>query len=40
MLSKGVLIRPPYLAAPQGVSFIEKESFLRGWFGEKTNTYR
>ncbi|MBP3949563.1 DUF3231 family protein [Bacillus suaedae] len=35
MLSKGVFVRPPYLSSPQSVSFVEKESFLRGWFGER-----
>ncbi|WP_088102062.1 DUF3231 family protein [Halalkalibacter urbisdiaboli] len=35
MLSKGLYVRPPYIAAPNQVDFVEKGSFLRGWFGER-----
>jgi hypothetical protein len=35
MLSKGVFIRPPYIAPLQQPSIVEKGSFLRGWFGER-----
>lgn len=35
MLSKGVFIRPPYTAQPDSPDFIEKQSFLRGWLGER-----
>lgn len=35
MLSKGVFIRPPYIASPKQPDFVEKGSFLKGWFGER-----
>ncbi len=35
MLSKGVFVRPPYLSSPHEVSYVEKESFLNGWMGER-----
>ncbi|WP_456279374.1 DUF3231 family protein [Bacillus sp. AK128] len=35
MLSKGVFIRPPYIATPNEPNFVEKGSFLKGWFGER-----
>jgi len=35
MLSKGVYIRPPYIAAPKQPDMVEKGSFLKGWFGER-----
>ncbi|WP_273124578.1 DUF3231 family protein [Metabacillus sp. HB246100] len=35
MLSKGVFIRPPYIDSPSEVTFVEKQSFLRGWLGER-----
>ncbi|MBM7660084.1 hypothetical protein JOC85_000851 [Bacillus mesophilus] len=35
MLSKGLFIRSPYIAQPTRPDFIEKQSFLKGWFGER-----
>lgn len=35
MLNKGIYIKPPYLDYKEKPSFVEKESFLRGWFGER-----
>ncbi|QOR68091.1 DUF3231 family protein [Cytobacillus suaedae] len=35
MLSKGVFIRPPYIAIPKKPMMVEKGSFLKGWFGER-----
>ncbi|WP_158634008.1 DUF3231 family protein [Radiobacillus deserti] len=35
MLTKGVFIRPPYIAVPKEPTFVEKQSFLRGWLGER-----
>jgi hypothetical protein len=35
MLNKGILIRPPYLPVPDRVRFIEKKSFMTGFFGER-----
>ncbi|UFT98344.1 DUF3231 family protein [Radiobacillus kanasensis] len=35
MLSKGVFVRPPYIATPDKPTYVEKQSFLRGWFGER-----
>ncbi|TXC91055.1 DUF3231 family protein [Metabacillus litoralis] len=35
MLSKGIFIRPPYISIPDQPDFIEKQAFLRGWFGER-----
>jgi hypothetical protein len=35
MLSKGIFSRPPYIATPEKVDFVERQSFLTGWFGEK-----
>ncbi|MGM7722831.1 DUF3231 family protein [Metabacillus sp. Hm71] len=35
MLSKGIYDRPPIIPYPQKVEFIEKQSFLTGWFGER-----
>jgi hypothetical protein len=34
-LAKGILVRPPYIAAPQKVDFVQKQSFLTGWFGDR-----
>jgi hypothetical protein len=35
MLNKGTYIKPPYLDYNEKPSFVEKEGFLRGWFGER-----
>ncbi|PFN78568.1 hypothetical protein COJ85_31550 [Bacillus sp. AFS076308] len=36
MLNKGIYIKPPYLDYEnEKPVFVEKESFLRGWFGER-----
>lgn len=35
MLNQGIYIKPPYLDYNQKPSFVEKESFLRGWFGNR-----
>ncbi|WP_407271012.1 DUF3231 family protein [Radiobacillus sp. PE A8.2] len=35
MLSKGIFVRAPYMDFPDRANFVEKQSFLRGWFGEK-----
>lgn len=35
MLNKGIYIKPPYLDFKEKPTFVEKESFLRGWFGER-----
>lgn len=35
LLSKGLYIRPPFIEVPEKVEFVQKQSFLAGWFGEK-----
>jgi hypothetical protein len=35
MLSKGIYIRPPYITAQETVEFVQEQSFLNGWFGER-----
>jgi hypothetical protein len=35
LLSKGIFSRPPNIATPQKVDFVEHQSFLTGWFGER-----
>ncbi|WP_078544809.1 DUF3231 family protein [Litchfieldia alkalitelluris] len=35
LLSKGLYVRPPYINPPQKVSFVKKQGFLTGWFGER-----
>jgi hypothetical protein len=35
LLSKGLYIRAPYVTTPKTVHFVEKQSFLTGWFGER-----
>ncbi|MCT8138047.1 DUF3231 family protein [Anaerobacillus sp. CMMVII] len=35
LLEKGLWVRAPYIPAPTEVEFVEKESFLNGWFGDK-----
>lgn len=35
LLSKGLWIRPPYIPKPETIDFVEKQSFLHGWFGEQ-----
>lgn len=35
MLSKGTFIRPPFIAAPESADFVDKQGFLKGWFGER-----
>lgn len=33
MMTKGVLIRPPYIPTPKQVEFVKKNSYLNGFFG-------
>jgi hypothetical protein len=35
LLSKGLYIKAPYVTTPKKVHFVEKQSFLTGWFGER-----
>ncbi|MFE8700676.1 DUF3231 family protein [Cytobacillus sp. FJAT-54145] len=35
LLEKGLWQRSPYIPVPKEVSFIKKQSFLNGWFGDK-----
>lgn len=35
MLEKGLHVRPPYIPIPSEVSFVEKQSFFNGYFGDK-----
>ncbi|KKI92116.1 sugar isomerase [Bacillus sp. SA1-12] len=35
MLSKGIYDRPPKIPYPHKVEFVEKQSFLTGWFGQR-----
>jgi hypothetical protein len=35
LLEKGVYIRPPYIPVPESAEFIQKQSFLNGFFGDK-----
>jgi hypothetical protein len=35
LLSKGIFVRPPYIATPKEVDFIKKQNFLTGWLGER-----
>lgn len=35
LLSKGLFSRPPYIATPKKADFVEQQSFLTGWFGER-----
>ncbi len=35
MLSKGTFVRAPYIDQPDKATFVDKQSFLRGWFGER-----
>lgn len=35
LLSKGLFVRPPYIPTPQQATFVEKQDFLTGWFGER-----
>ncbi|MCM3571400.1 DUF3231 family protein [Neobacillus mesonae] len=35
LLSKGLYIRSPYLPIPQNIDFVKKQSFLKGFLGEK-----
>ncbi|MFZ7946937.1 DUF3231 family protein [Neobacillus sp. 19] len=35
LLSKGLYIRSPYIPAPEDIDFVKRESFLRGFFGDK-----
>lgn len=34
LLNKGLWIRAPYIPTPNAVEFVQKESFLNGWFGD------
>lgn len=35
MLKQGTYIKPPYISVPEKVDFVEKQSFLTGFFGDK-----
>ncbi|OIK12124.1 hypothetical protein BIV60_16740 [Bacillus sp. MUM 116] len=35
LLSKGIYIRSPYIPIPDDIDFVKKQSFLKGFFGEK-----
>jgi hypothetical protein len=35
MLQKGIISRPPNINAPKEIDFVEKQSFLTGWFGKR-----
>jgi hypothetical protein len=35
ILNKGLAIRPPFVGGPDKVEYVEKQSFLTGWFGER-----
>lgn len=35
MLEKGIYARPPYIPAPETAEFVQKRSFLNGFFGDK-----
>lgn len=35
MLSKGIYDRPPKIPYPKKVEFVENQSFMTGWFGER-----
>ncbi|MET3696736.1 uncharacterized protein DUF3231 [Bacillus oleivorans] len=35
LLSKGIEVRPPYIPYQTEVDFVNKQSFLAGWFGEQ-----
>jgi hypothetical protein len=35
LLSKGLYSRPPYISTPEKVDFVERQSFLNGWFEGK-----
>lgn len=35
MVHKGIISRPPNLNAPDTIDFVQKQSFLTGWFGDR-----
>ncbi len=35
MLSKGAFTRPPHIPKPKQVEYVQKQSFLTGWFGDR-----
>lgn len=35
MLEQGIFVKPPSIPVPDGVDFVEKQSFLRGFFGKR-----
>jgi hypothetical protein len=35
MKNQGIYIRPPYMAYPKQVDYVEKQSFLTGWLGRR-----
>ncbi|WP_078548308.1 DUF3231 family protein [Litchfieldia alkalitelluris] len=35
MLQKGIFSRPPFINAPHDVDFVNKQSYLTGWFGKR-----
>jgi hypothetical protein len=35
LLAKGLYVRAPYIPYPDSVEFVQKQSFLTGWFGDR-----
>ncbi|GAE33225.1 DUF3231 family protein [Halalkalibacter akibai] len=35
LLSKGLFLRPPQIEMPKQVDFVQHQSFLNGWFGDR-----
>ncbi|SFA94480.1 Protein of unknown function [Lentibacillus halodurans] len=35
LLSKGLFVRSPFIPYPEKADFVQKQSFLTGWFGER-----
>jgi hypothetical protein len=35
MLHKGIFSRPPFINAPHDIDFVKKQSYLKGWFGNR-----
>ncbi len=35
MKNKGIVSRPPFINAPNNIDFLEKQSYLTGWFGKR-----
>ncbi|NPV93506.1 MAG: DUF3231 family protein [Firmicutes bacterium] len=35
LIQKGLYVRPPYITVPKHVEFVQRKSFLGGWFGKQ-----